>query len=72
MAIRIQVPLVIDLDDEQEAAYAREYGLPRKGGKLMAREIVADVQSYVLTAIQDSAAFGETGGQRGASVTLKR
>ena len=71
--MRIQVPLVIDMTDEQVKQYADEYGLPALGGKLYAREIVANVQSYVLTCIQDSVAFGETGdGTRGAAVSIKR
>ena len=70
--MRIAVTLVIEMTDEQVAAYADEYGLPRKGGKLMAKEVVEDVRSYVLTGIQDSAAFGEAGdGTRGADVSIK-
>ncbi len=73
--MRIAVTLVIDMTDEQVKQYADEYGLPAKGGTLYAREVVEDVRSYVLTCIQDSAAFGETGdgnGTRGAEVTIKR
>ena len=58
--MRIAVTLVIDMTDEQVKQYADEYGLPAKGGTLYAREVVEDVRSYVLTCIQDSAAFGET------------
>lgn len=73
--MRIPVTLVIDMDDEQVRAYAAEYGLPRDGGRLMAKEVVEDVRSYVLTAVQDSPAFGEIGdgkGTRGAEVSIKR
>jgi hypothetical protein len=73
--MQIQVPLVIDMTDEQVKQYADEYGLPAQGGKLYAREVVENVRSYVLTCIQDSAAFGETGdgnGTRGAAVSIKR
>ena len=73
--IRIQVPLVIEMSAEQVAAYAAEYGLPREGGPLRARHIVEDVRSYVLTAVQDSPAFGEIMhdgvGARGADVSIK-
>lgn len=71
--MRIQVPLVIEMTDEQVRQYANEYGLPAQGGRLYAREVVEDVQRYVLSCIQDSAAFGETGnGTRGADVSIKR
>ncbi len=43
--------------------------------RLYAREVVEDVQRYVLTCVQDSAAFGETGDgndTRGAGVSIKR
>jgi hypothetical protein len=63
--VRIQVPIVIEMTDEQVKQYAAEHGLPADGGRLYAKEVVADVQSYVLTCIQDSAAFG-------AEVTIKR
>lgn len=65
--MRIAVTLVIEMTDEQVAEYAAEYGLPRGGGKLMAREVVGDVRSLVLTAVQDSAAFG----YGGADVSIK-
>lgn len=73
--MRIQVPIVIEMTEQQVQQYANEYGLPAAGGKLYAREVVEHVQSYVLTRIQDSAAFGESGdgnGTRGAEVTIKR
>ena len=41
----------------------------------MAKDIVEDVRSYVLTCVQDSAALGEAGdgkGTRGADVSIKR
>ena len=73
--MRIAVTLVIDMTDEQVQQYADEYGLPAKGGRLYTREVVEDVQRYVLTSVQDSPAFGETGdgnGTRGATVDIKR
>lgn len=73
--MRIQIPLVIEMTDEQVKNYADEYGLSRDGEKLMAKTVVEDVCSYVLTCIQDSAAFGEIGdgaGTRGATVSIKR
>jgi hypothetical protein len=73
--MRIQVPLVIDMTDEQVSRYAAEYGLPEGGGKLRARDVVEHVQRRALTCVQDSEAFGETGdghGTRSADVNLKR
>jgi hypothetical protein len=73
--MRIHVPLVIEMTGEQLAAYASEYGLPRHGGRLTAKEVVDDVQGYVLTCVQESAAFCEIGdseGTRGADVSIKR
>lgn len=58
--MRIQIPIVIEMTDEQVEAYADDFGLPRNGaGKVMAKDIVDDIRSYVLTEIQGSAAFGE-------------
>ena len=62
--MRIQVPLVIEMTDEQVKQYAAEYGLPAQGGQLYAREVVQNIRSYVLACVQDSAAFG--------SVSIKR
>jgi hypothetical protein len=68
--MRIQIPLVIEMTDEQVADYAREYGLSLP---VRAKDIVDDVRSYVLTAVQDSPAFGEIGnGTRAAEVSIKR
>lgn len=72
--MRIAVTVVIEMSDEQVKDYANEYGLPRSGGRLYAREVVEEVRDYVLTAVQDSPAFGEVGagdGTRGADVSLK-
>ena len=66
--MRIVVPVVIDMTDEQVKVYADEYGLDVRGdGMPAAKDMVADVRSTVLTAIQGSPAFYESG----ASVTLK-
>jgi hypothetical protein len=75
MAITVVVPLRIEMTDEQQRQYAATYGLTVVNGKVRARDVVDDVQSYVLTQIQESAAFGEIGdgnGTRGADVTIKR
>ena len=67
--IRIQVPLIIEMTAEQVQAYADEYGLGDGTGRpVPAKVIVEDVRSYVLTCIQDSAAFGEIG----ADVSIKQ
>jgi hypothetical protein len=72
--IRIPITLVVEMTGGQVRSYAEEYGLPRKGGSLTAKEIVDDVRSYVLTRVQESPAFGESygGGARGADVSIKR
>jgi hypothetical protein len=71
--IRIPITLVVEMTGGQVRSYAEEYGLPRKGGSLTAKEIVDDVRSYVLTGVQESPAFGESyGGARGADVSIKR
>lgn len=67
MAIRIPVTLVIEMDDEQQAAYVAEVGLPFHDGPLRARDVVGHVRSYVLSQIQESGDFGDDG----ATVTIK-
>ena len=57
--MRITIPVVIDLTDQQILDYADEYGLPRNGGRLMAREVAEDVREYVLNALRQSPAFYE-------------
>lgn len=73
MAIRVQIPLVVEMDEAQVAAYAKEYGLPHHDGPLRTKDIVDDVQASVLSCVQDSAAFGSAGrgGSRGADVSIK-
>ena len=67
--MRIPITLVIEMTEQQVENYADEYGLPRNGaGTVMAKDIVDDVRSYVLTEIQGSAAFGEGC----ADVSIKR
>jgi hypothetical protein len=61
--IRVQVPLVIEMTPEQLQAYAADYGL----ADLRAKTIVDDVRSYVLSCVQDSAAFTDGG----ADVSIK-
>lgn len=71
--MRIQVPLVIEMTDEQVKQYASEFGLPAQGGTLYAREVVEHVRGRVLASVQDSVAFGETGdGTRRAGISIKR
>jgi hypothetical protein len=53
--MRIQIPVVVEMTDDQVAAYGLEFGLPHDGTtKLMARHVVEDVRSYVLTDLQGS------------------
>ncbi len=51
--MRIQIPLVIEMTDEQVKEWASDNDLARtEGGKVMAKTIVEDMRSYVLTGIQ--------------------
>lgn len=75
MAITVVVPVRIEMTDKQVEQYALTYGLPVTNGRVHAKDIVDDVRSYVLTQVQESPAFCETGagdGTRGADVTIKR
>jgi hypothetical protein len=63
--MRIQVPLVIEMTDEQVKRYAAEYGLPHHDGPLRAKDIVEDVRSSVLSDAQGI--FGDF-----ADVSIKR
>lgn len=65
--MRIAVTLVIEMTDEQVKVYADEYGLAKPGFRLYARDVVEDVRSAVLAAIQGSPVFCEGG----ADITLK-
>jgi hypothetical protein len=57
--IRVTIAVVIDMTGDQVQGYADEYGLPREGGRLYAREVVEDVREYVLSALQQCPAFCE-------------
>jgi hypothetical protein len=61
MAIRVVVPLVIEMSDEQQTSYANASGLPHHDGPLRAKDFVDDVRLYVLGAVQHSAAFDDDG-----------
>lgn len=52
MSIRIQIPLVIEMDDEQVKEYVRDNNLPNHDGPLRAKDIVEDVRRYVQYSIQ--------------------
>jgi hypothetical protein len=62
--MRIQIPIVVEMTDDQVREYADEYTLNDTSFKTI-RE---DVRSYVLTCIQNSPAFAEID----ADVTIKR
>jgi hypothetical protein len=72
--MRIPVTLIIDMTDAQVQDYAEVQGIPLvNGGKPYAKDIVEDVRRYVLAAVRDSPAFGQTGlGTRAANVTIKQ
>lgn len=59
--MRIVVPVVVDMTDPQVAEYAADSGIGTR-----AKDVVASVRSYVLTAVQESPALAGT-----ADVTLK-
>ena len=66
--MRIPVTLVIELSDEQAERWADDEGLDRTvAGKVMAKTLVENVRSYVLTEIQG---LLSTPGY--ANVTIKR
>jgi hypothetical protein len=67
MAIRIPVPLVIELTDDQEAVYCEEYGLVRDGVMPLAREVAESVRAAVLAQLQHGPVFCESG----ATITIK-
>lgn len=73
--MKVVIPVVVEMTDEQVAAYANEYGLTPPGSGPYVREIAADIREYVLGCVQESAAFGEIGdgyGTRGAEVSIRR
>ncbi len=53
--MRVQIPLVIEMSDDQVAAYGLEFGLPHDGTtKLMAKHVVDHVRESVLANTQGS------------------
>jgi hypothetical protein len=57
--VRIAFTVVIEMTDEQVERYADDCGLPRTAaGKVMAKDVVADVRSYVLEQVRESPQFG--------------
>jgi hypothetical protein len=65
--MRILVPLVIEMTDEQVKEYVAECGLPHHDGPLRAKDIVEHVRGSVLYGIQEMADFGNGG----ADVSIK-
>ena len=65
--ITVQVPIVIEMTQEQAEEYAGGSGVALTAGAMS-----DDIRRHVLTGVQDSAAFGEGNGGRGASVRIKR
>ena len=57
--MRIMIPVVVEMSDEQVADDAAEYGLPRQGGRLYARQVVEDVREYVISSLRECPAFYE-------------
>ena len=50
--MRIQIPIVVEMTDEQVKQYANEYGLTVDGTRILAKDIVKDVRENVLHSIQ--------------------
>jgi hypothetical protein len=50
--MRITIPVVVEMTDEQVSEYATAYGLPRGGGRLYAKEVVEDVRENVLNGVR--------------------
>ena len=61
--MKIPVTLIVEMTDAQVAVYAEEYDLPRAGGRVMARDVVASVRAAVLTELQNGPAFHESGAE---------
>lgn len=65
--MKIVVPVVIEMTDEQVKAYADEHGIGKPGFRLYTRDVVEDVRNLVLAAT--AGLFDGVAG--GATVTLK-
>ena len=52
--MRIQIPLVVEMNDSEVAAYVAEYGLPHHEGPLRTKDVVDDVRANVLGLVQGS------------------
>lgn len=65
--MRIQIPLVIEMTDEQVKDYAELAGLPHHGGPLRAKDVVDDLRAHVLSSVQQLNDIVESG----ADVTIK-
>ena len=66
--MRFPIPLVIELDDEQLARWAKSAGVPQTAGQVRAKDAVEGVRSHVVVAVQ--AHFDEMGVR--ADVSIKR
>lgn len=60
MAIRVQVPVTVDLDDGQQQSYAARHGLAADGRQLRAKDFVDSIQAAALVALQQSADLQDT------------
>lgn len=64
--MRVQIPLVVDMTDEQTRRWAEEHGIAEVGGHLYARDVVNSVQAAILDEVQD----GQLNGR--ADVSIRR
>ena len=67
MSIRIPVTVIVEMDDDQQAEYVANTGLPFHEGPLRAKDVVESVRSYILTRIVESDDFA----RGAASVSIK-
>lgn len=64
--MRIPIPLVVDMTDEQVAEWASLNQLPGAGSHVMAKDVGDDVRSHVLTVLNSGILA------RFADITIKR
>jgi hypothetical protein len=65
--VKIQVPIVTELTDEQVKEHAAASGLPHGGGPLRAKDVVDDARAPALASVQGLHVLVACG----ATVTLK-
>jgi hypothetical protein len=64
--MRVQIPLVVEMTEEQARRWAEEHGLGERDGRLYARDVVDSVRAAILEDAQD----GKLNGR--ADVSIRR